>query len=108
MTEYRLLTQAELIAECQRRFGDDPTTWAFRCPNCGEVATVSDFPQGSDQLGQACVGRFKGALTMTQRAWEASGRRGCDWTAYGLLNGPWEIVMPDGRRVESFPLADPS
>ncbi|MBX6387033.1 MAG: hypothetical protein IRZ07_29325 [Microbispora sp.] len=29
-----------------------------------------------------------------------------DWATYGLFRGPWEIVMPDGRSVWSFPLAD--
>jgi hypothetical protein len=37
--------------------------------------------------------------------------RGCDWTAYGLIPGPWEIVFPaegdvPGRTMRSFPFAD--
>ncbi len=91
-TEYRKLTQAELLAEARARFGDDPTTWAFVCPSCADVATAANFPAGSDQLGQYCVGNF---LT----------GRGCDWKAFGLIRGPWEIVMPDGRSVWGFALA---
>ncbi|MBB0232555.1 VVA0879 family protein, partial [Streptomyces calidiresistens] len=39
----RTLTQAELLAEARAAFGNDPLTWAFRCPNCGDVATGQDF-----------------------------------------------------------------
>lgn len=87
------LTQEELVAECRRRFGDDPANWAFVCPNCGDVATLADHPGGSDKLGQECVG--------------GGYPRGCDWTAYGLLGGPWTIEMPDGTLARSFALADP-
>lgn len=31
--------------------------------------------------------------------------RGCDWSAYGLIPGPWTILMPDGQEVPAFPLA---
>jgi len=92
MGEYRKLTQAQLLAEARDRFGDDPTTWAFVCPSCADVATARDFPDGSDQLGQYCVGNFIG--------------RGCDWKAFGLIRGPWEIVLPDGRSRWGFALAD--
>lgn len=92
MNERVEMTQEALIAECRRRFGDDPLTWAFECPQCGDVATARDYPPGMSQLGQACVGRWtKG--------------RGCNWTAFGLIGGPWAITMPDGKVVGSFPLA---
>lgn len=95
MNTYRKLTQAELVAEARSRFGDDPMTWAFVCPNCGDVATAADFPQGSDQLGQYCTGNFEKD-------------RGCDWKAFGLFRGPWEVVMPDGRSSWGFALAEPA
>lgn len=101
------LTQDELLAEARKRFGDNPMTWAFKCPNCGDVATAKDFPSGSEQLGQACVGRFLGALgCRSNDEWTASGGRGCDWCAFGLFSGPWTVIMPNGKEVGSFPLAD--
>ncbi|MET9713741.1 hypothetical protein [Nocardiopsis alba] len=35
----------------------------------------------------------------------ATHTRGCDWSAYGLIPGPWTILMPDGQEVPAFPLA---
>jgi hypothetical protein len=114
----RTLTQAELLAELNERFGDDPMDWAFQCPGCKDVATARDFREAlaahpgqhtdgspvmaSDLLGQECIGRTLGAL---RRDVKYAGR-GCNWCAYGLFSGPWFIVLPDGRKVASFPLAD--
>jgi hypothetical protein len=121
---HRILTQAALIAEAKERFGEDPMTWAFKCPNCGDVATGLDFtaalnnhprkgPDGNDVqvhhiLGQECIGRTLGALSGSPTGDQGRSRaeRGCDWAAYGLISGPWEIVLPEGGSVWSFPLAD--
>ncbi len=92
MSEHRKLTQDELVAEALARFGSDPRTWKFACPNCGDHAVAGDFPKGSEQLGQYCVGNFVEG-------------RGCDWKAFGLFRGPWEIVMPDGHSSWGFALA---
>lgn len=102
MSEHRKLTQAELCIEAQQLFGDDPLTFAFRCPNCGDVATVGEFAEAGApaRAGQECIGRLLSA-------------RGCNWVAYGLFRGPWEIVMPaeagpparPERSAWSFPLA---
>lgn len=116
-SQYRKLTQAELLAELRQRFGDDPMGWAFKCPRCGDIATGRDFREAleahphqhrsgepvtaSDVLGKECIGRTLGALG-------ANGKytgRGCDWTAHGLFRGPWEITMPDGHSTWGFPLA---
>ena len=108
MSNYRKLTQAELLAESEARFGDDPLNWAFQCPNCGDIATARDFPEGSrERIGQECVGRHRGALRGPAGRNDGRGEadRGCDWCAYGLIGGPWSVVMPDGREVGSFPLA---
>ncbi|MEV0616094.1 VVA0879 family protein [Nonomuraea sp. NPDC050404] len=112
MSEHRKLTQAELLAEAQERFGDDPLDFAFKCPHCGDVATIRDFPEDKrEAAGQECIGRSLGA-TRGERHWDSKGvqrgqaKRGCDWAAYGLLRGPWEVVMEDGRSVWGFPLAD--
>lgn len=123
MAEIRNLTQAELVAEARKRFGDNPLDWAFKCPNCGDVATGHDFNKAlaenprknrddqpvmtSDVLGQECIGRTLGALKGPAGTDGGRGEagRGCDWAAYGLFRGPWEIVLPDGRSMWGFPLA---
>lgn len=114
---HRKLTQAEMLAELQDRFGDNPMDWAFQCPVCSDVATAADFGEAlaahpreingeavmtSDILGQECIGRSLGALAKNGGKYKG---RGCDWAAYGLFRGPWEVVLPDGRSVWSFPLA---
>lgn len=112
----RTLTQSDLADEARARFGDDPRDWAFQCPSCKDIASGSDFTQAlkerplstqdgdpitaSTVLGQHCIGRHLGALdTPTTHT------RGCDWSAYGLIPGPWTILMPDGKEVPAFPLA---
>jgi len=105
---YRKLTQAELATEATERFGPDTATWAFQCPRCGDIAVAGHFPQGEEgRIGQECVGRWRGALTgpANSDGGRAVAERGCDWTAYGLIRGPWEIVMPDGHSAWGFPLA---
>lgn len=109
--EPRTLTQAELVEEARARFGDNPREWAFVCPACGDVANAQDFiDAGADpaRLGQECIGRSLGALSggPTSDGGRARAARGCDWCAYGLFPGPWGVVMPDGREVRSFPLAE--
>lgn len=99
-------TQAELIAEAARRFGENRREWRFECPQCGDVATAQDFldagePADSLPIGVVCIGRVTGALTKQA----ATNTRGCDWAAFGLFRGPWFVKMPDGREVPSFPLA---
>lgn len=103
----RTLTQAQFVAEARARFGYDTKMWAFKCPNCGDVATPADFvAAGADAqlIGQDCIGRHLGALSKATVA-----VRGCNWAAYGLFRGPWFVEVPDGnggvREVPSFPLA---
>lgn len=90
----RSLTEAAFRAEAIARFGPDPTVWAFECPGCGDVATAADFPAGlGERAGAECVGRH------------VTGR-GCPRTAFGLIPGPWLLMLADGSVVGSFPLAD--
>jgi len=113
--ESRTLTQDELITEARARFGDDPKTWAFECPHCGDVANAQDFIDAKsdpNQVGQECIGRSLGALTKDATGTDGRGHasRGCDWAAYGLFRGPWFITIQDSktggtRDVASFPLA---
>ncbi len=108
-SRHRKLTQAELVTEAQQRFGDNPLDWAFTCPSCGITSNGHDFGKAlkehprktrkgvdvivSDLIGQECIGR-------------TDPDKGCNWAAYGLFRGPWEIVMPDGHSVWGFPLAE--
>ncbi|MEU8968099.1 VVA0879 family protein [Streptomyces monashensis] len=117
ITEHRKLTQAQLDTEAKARFGDDPLKWAFVCPSCGDIANGQDFTEAlaepprtnlrtnepviaSDIVGQECIGRALGALD--RKPYKG---RGCDWAAYGLFCGPWEIELPNGRTMHAFPLA---
>ncbi len=101
----RTLTQAELLAEAKERFGDDVLNIAFQCPICGDVATIREFtPDNRGRAGQECIGRSLGALSVEPPAkWDG---RGCTFVAYGLIPGPWTVVMDDGHEIRSFPLAD--
>lgn len=113
--QFRKLTQDELATEARERFGDDTAKWSFVCPHCGDVASVQDFVDAGDgnRVGQECIGRLRGALkrgTKASRDGIVRGERGCDWAAYGLFRGPWEIVLPaEGDKPErsawSFALA---
>lgn len=71
-------------------FGADKATWRFRCPRCGNVASVerakSEWPQlkASGWVPeQECVGRYLTGV-------------GCNWAAYGVFHGP-DFVSVDGR-----------
>lgn len=115
---HRKLTQEELLSEAIERFGSDPMDFKFICPHCGDVAAIRDFRDaGADpgRAGQECIGRHLGALDKSKHpsaeAYRKAGNRGCDWAAYGLFRGPWEIVLPaEGDKLErsmwGFPLAE--
>lgn len=107
------MTQVELLTEAKTRFGDNPLQWAFVCPNCGDVATAADFKAaGADpnRIGQECIGRHLGALDgpPTTDSGRSIAKRGCDWCAYGLFPGPWQIELPNGKTLSSFALAPAS
>lgn len=105
--DHRKMTQGELFDMAKGIFGDNPLDFAFQCPTCGDVAKIADWPDESKHLaGQECIGRTLGALRKeaNHKAGKYKGR-GCDWAAYGLFRGPWEIVMEDGHSAWSFPLA---
>lgn len=107
------ITQDDLQAEAKLRFGDDVLKYAFHCPHCDDVATIAEFRDlagDPGRAGQECIGRSLGANAKPK----PTNTRGCDWAAYGLFRGPWEIIVPaDGdkpeRSVWGFPLAgDPA
>jgi hypothetical protein len=107
-SQHRKLTQDELLAELLAQFGDDPMNWAFQCPSCDTVTTGQDLRDAlkahprtnrngektvtSDLLGQECIGR-------------TDPDQGCNWAAYGLFRGPWEVTLNDGESMWCFPIA---
>jgi hypothetical protein len=104
----RTLTHDEFLEEAKARFPGDPLDIAFTCPSCGDVAAIREFaPPERERAGQECIGRSVGALdacgTGTRGKWDG---RGCTFAAYGLIQGPWTVVMPDGHEVHSFALAE--
>lgn len=92
------ITQAELMAMARERFGSDTKLIAFQCPNCGDIATLKDFIDGGSdpgKAGQECIGRT------------VPGGRGCKFVAYGLIPGPWRIVMPGAPEAGGEPGPEP-
>lgn len=114
------VTHAEFIATLIERFGEHPSKWAFVCPSCGDVATGDDFrealiehprirrdgttTEAAHILGQECIGRTLGALSVSDDEWTG---RGCTWVAYGLFRGPLFVEL-DGHEVPSFHIAEVS
>jgi len=104
----------EWKAEAIKRFGKDPLTWKFVCPNCGHVQCGQDFmninmrsPAAIDPTRstpypvkdckntayQECIGRY-GVGT------------GCDYCAFGLIDSDTKVVTPDGKKIPIFPFAE--
>lgn len=83
----------EWIEEGKNKFGEIEN-WRFKCPKCGNVATVKSFlnlGKDADAATQNCIGRFT--------------KEGCDWAAYGLfgtLNKGRRILMENGIKVNVF------
>lgn len=101
------MTQDELAAEMETRFGADAWHWAFICPSCDDVATPQSFKDaGADpnRVGQECIGRHLGVLRREQPKGGYQGR-GCDWAAYGLFQGPMFVITPEGKQIPSFRIA---
>lgn len=106
------MTQDDFLAELRRRFGEDPMNWAFRCPNCGDVATGQDWRDALDRLGsnkpassflgQCCIGR----VALDLNGDRSKPERGCDWAAYGLFRGPLAVTTAEGKTLWAFPIAE--
>lgn len=105
------LTEAELRAEAERRFGKDPMEWKFRCPCCGHIATATQYkaagaPCGA--VGFSCIGRWqdKGPGPLFTRKGEKPSCP-CNYTGGGPFNfNPQPVLFEDGRVVHMFALAE--
>ena len=51
-------------------------------------------------------GEFVLGSTMSAEHWAKTGKRGCDWCAFGLFRGPDVVVLSDGKEVYSFKMAE--
>ncbi|OQA48395.1 MAG: hypothetical protein BWY46_01402 [Firmicutes bacterium ADurb.Bin300] len=100
-------TQEEWLAELKKRFGDDKTKWAFKCPACGKVSTGQEFKDAGaepNDIYQTCIGRHTGKGSPTKDS-----KDGCDWAAFGLFGtlGKGDIVVTgEGKEIEVFSMAD--
>lgn len=87
-------TRDQWIAEGERLFGslkENFLRWRFKCPRCGNIATIQEFKdvgaKEPDDAVRNCIGRFTSA-------------KGCDWAAYGLFDIC--TVHVDGRPVFEY------
>lgn len=109
-TELRIWTLEEWRAEAKRRGGGNVMACRFRCPLCGNVASIQDFKdagaESPDSAAQMCIGNLVGAKGNLN-----SGRpvpQPCDWKAYGLFStlNEGETILVDGQSVNVFSFAD--
>lgn len=69
--------------------------WKFKCPKCGNIASVKEFMnigENANTAAQNCIGRFVKD-------------KGCDWAAYGLFGtlDKGKIVIDDaGNKTNVF------
>ena len=106
---------ADWKAEGARRFGEDFRQWKWRCPICGNIATMDDFKAVGAQpqsAYQECIGRH---ITGSARDFAgtpgANGKKSpCDYAAYGLFRalGGYLVIPedPKGKSVPVFPFAE--
>ena len=73
-------TRDQWVAEGERLFGslnENFMRWRFKCPKCGNVATVAEFKdvgaKSPDDATKNCIGRY-------------TREKGCDWASYGLFD----------------------
>ena len=108
MSDKIKMTHAEWEAEAKKRFGDDFMNWAFECPACKHVATVTDYKNAGAKtaaVAQECVGRYLGGRS----AMYDEGPGPCDYAGYGLFRlSPIIVVHPDGVEQQVFAFAEPA
>lgn len=107
--EQKTMPLAEWVAEGNRRFGDDRTSWLFVCPVCGHVACSNDWkaagaPEGA--VGFACVGRW---IDGSKEAFKDAGDGPCTYSGGGLFRlNPLVVEYPDGESTTWFDFAEAS
>lgn len=107
------MTQDELVAEMQKRFGADAKQWTFVCPMCKTRQSANDFyaagfkpgtGEVNKYLGFSCIGRFTNA---GEHKTGTPPGKGCNWTLGGLFQiHELEIILPDGKRSACMEIAE--
>jgi phage terminase large subunit GpA-like protein len=113
VSEPRIVSFADWMADGERRFGTDQMKWRFVCPCCGHVQAIEDFKpyKGMGATAEAarfnCIGRYTGAKR--QAFVEVDGDGPCDYTSSGLFDvRPVWVNMPSGEKIGSFEFAPPT
>ena len=109
MNDRTSMTHEEWLSEAAKRFGSDPLKWRFVCPVCGYVASVADWKAVGARVGEvafSCIGRHR---ENARDAFAGKGAGPCNYAGGGLFRlNPVNVVMDDGRVVETFAFADAS
>jgi hypothetical protein len=101
------MTESAWRAEGALLFGPDPSQWKFRCPCCGHVAKVRDFPTdnegASPMAGFSCVGRVNPEVA---REAFGEGAGPCNYAGGGLIClNPVHVKMETGEVVKMMEFA---
>ncbi len=95
MVNDKVFTVEEWREEGVKLFGDNISDWKFKCPKCGNVASVMEYLKegaGTNDSYQNCIGRFKKG-------------KGCDWAAYGLFDICKVHIKQEGNLIPVFEFA---
>jgi hypothetical protein len=96
------MTLDEYQEEAERRFGNNKMNWAFICPVCKHIATVTDYKEAGapeEAVGFSCIGRW----TESKSAFNDPDCSPCDYTGGGLFR--LNPVIITGAKSTYFELA---
>lgn len=113
-----VFTEAQWHARAEELFGPNLRRWVFKCPACANEMSIAraeaEFPglRGRGWRPEAeCIGRYIDTPAALMILDGKKSDRRCDWAAYGLLCGPWTVVIErEGktRPVHVFEFGAPS
>lgn len=92
-------TQAERVAEMEKRGNWNKRLCKFKCPHCWGTQTIQDFidhwvENWESKFFYSCIGRYVA-------------NRGCNWTLWGLFKiHTKEIITDDWEIVPVFEFFD--
>ena len=100
----RRITKSQWRSEARHLWGDDPMAWAFVCPSCGHVATVSEWKAagaGEGMVAFSCIGRALGVA-----AGLGADTGPCNYAGGGLFQlNPVTVIEEDGSTHNVFEFA---
>jgi hypothetical protein len=111
--ELSTFTHSQWLAEGERLFGPDTSTWRFICPSCRYVASVADWRAAGaseNAVAFACIGRYVGDPQASADA-AFKGKGGpCNYTGGGLFGlNPVFVDFGDGSKPRpTFAFAPPA